>query len=166
LYTYYFSFIKVEENNGILDCCEHSGLGVFRDANAICNGCFAENIPDCYTAFTAKLYGVMIAIEIADRKNWRFLWLETDSQLVVLALKDARMVPWNIRNRWSDCLDIISNMNFLACHMYREGNTYADGLATLGLALSSQVWFPSIPDYISTHYVRNRLGLPNYRFIF
>lgn len=33
----------------------------------------------------------MIAIEIADRKNWRFLWLETDSQLVVLALK---MLEW------------------------------------------------------------------------
>jgi len=81
----------------------------------------------------------MTAIETACRFNWKDIWVKTDSQLVVLALKDAKMVPWSIRNKWTNCLEAISKMIFFASHIRGEGNTCADGLANIGLALSSHV---------------------------
>jgi len=42
------------------------------------------------------------------------------------------------------------NMRFFASHIYREGNTCADGLANHGLSLSSLdlFWFPDAPNFI------------------
>jgi len=56
-----------------------------------------------------------------------------------------------------------NNMNVFVSHMYREGNTCACGLANLALAQSTHVWFPAVLDCIRAEFVRNRLGLPNYR---
>jgi len=51
--------------------------------------------------------------------------------------------------------------------MYIEGNACADDLANLGLyySLNDLVWYDSIPDSISGEYNKNKLGLPNYRFV-
>ncbi|KAK2406406.1 hypothetical protein QL285_042140 [Trifolium repens] len=46
--------------------------------------------------------------------------------LVVLAFSSAKIVPWQLRNRWDSCLLMISNMNFYVSHIYREGNHCAD----------------------------------------
>jgi len=72
--------------------------GIFRNAKGVCRGCFAQNIPNCASAFTAELFAVIIAIEIAENKLWKDIWLETDSQSVVLAFKNISMVPWSLRN--------------------------------------------------------------------
>jgi hypothetical protein len=104
---------------------------------------------------------------VAQREGWYNLWLETDSQLVYLALKSSASVPWILRNRWNNCLAFVRDINFTFSHVYREGNACADGMANIGLALppNSFVWHTSIPDGIREEYSRNRLGLPNYRFV-
>jgi len=56
-------------------------------------------------------------------------------------------------------------MNFVVSHIYREGNSCADGLANLGLAQSAFVWFHSPPPSILADFVKNKLGLPNFRFV-
>ncbi|KEH16647.1 hypothetical protein MTR_0126s0110 [Medicago truncatula] len=76
----------------------------------------------------------MIAIEIAYLKGFQNVWLESDSQLVILAFKS------------------------------KEGNACADSLANLGLSFSSfdLFWSDIIPDFIRGEYIRNRLGMPNF----
>jgi len=54
----------------------------------------------------------MTSIEITASKGWNNLWLETDSKLAQLAFKSHSMVPWYIKNRWTNCLDNINAMNF------------------------------------------------------
>ena len=59
------------------------------------------------------------------------------------------------------------NMRFFASHIYREGNTCADGLVNHGLSLSSLdlFWFPNAPNFIRGEYSRNKLGMHNLIFI-
>ncbi|PNX84973.1 ribonuclease H [Trifolium pratense] len=66
----------------------------------------------------AKLCGAMSAIEIAHRFHWNQLWIETDSSLVVKAFKNDALIPWKLRNRWSNCNCLLRNMNMLLYHMF------------------------------------------------
>lgn len=139
-----------------------SAGGLFRDKGGNCLGCFAQNLGNV-SSFYAELLAAILALEIAQRKGFNYLWLETDSQLVFLALKTSANVPLNIRNRWHNCLSFARNIHFTFSHVYREGNVCADGLANLGLTLppNSLNWFNLIPDGIRGEYNRNRMGLPN-----
>jgi hypothetical protein len=38
----------------------------------------------------------MMAIEIANMKDWTSLWVETDSILVTLVFKNATMITWHL----------------------------------------------------------------------
>jgi len=86
-------------------------------------------------AFHAELMAAILAMEVAKRKGYNYLWLETDSKLVYLALISPFIVPWTLRNRWNNCLVFVSNIHFTFSHVYREGNACADGMANLGLTL-------------------------------
>ncbi|CAJ2657526.1 unnamed protein product [Trifolium pratense] len=88
-----------------------------------------------------ELIGAMTAVEIAHSKGWINLWIETDSMLVVLAFKSSKVVRWTLRNRWDNCLYLLSSMSLLVTHIYREGNHCADKLANLGLSLHSKAWW-------------------------
>jgi len=48
----------------------------------------------------------------------------------------------------------------------REWNFYSYWLVNIGLTFSSFVWLSSLPHSFNIEYIRNRLGLPNFRFIF
>lgn len=78
--------------------------------------------------------------------------------LFVRAFNDARLVPWRVRNRWSNCLSIVSSFNFVVSHVYREGNTCADALANIGLSLNTFVYCSTIPLNVRGDYVKNKLG--------
>jgi hypothetical protein len=93
--------------------------GIFRNHNANLLCCFAENIGR-KSAFKAELCGAMRAIELANYRNWKNLWLESDSTLVVLAFKSIDLVPWELSNRWKNCLKITSGMNFVWFPMFIE----------------------------------------------
>jgi len=159
------TWIKVNTNGALTKNPNRASCGgVFRDHNSIFVGAFAQNL-NTNSAFNAELLGIITAINIAVENNWMSIWLETDSQLAVLAFKNLNMVPWSLKNKWLNCLERVRNMNFLITHIYREGNSCADIMANVGLALSSFVWFPSLPNCIRHDYGRNRLGMPSFRFI-
>lgn len=101
--------------------------GIFRDKSVAVLGCFAVNLGISY-ALHAELIDAMFAIELADKKVWHNLWLECDSQLVISAFNNINVVPW--RNRWRNCLLLSRNMNFGFSHIYREGNSGTDKLAS------------------------------------
>jgi len=138
--------------------------GIFRNSNSDCLGCFASNLGPG-SAILAEFCAAMTAIEIADEKGWRNFWLETDSKIVMLAFSSSFVVPWCIRNKWANCLYKTRLMNFIVSHIYREGNTCADFLANIGLTISDTMWWDSAPLGIGQDLIRNKLGLPNYRFV-
>jgi ribonuclease HI len=138
--------------------------GIFRNSDADCMGCFASNLGPG-SAIMAEFSAAMIAIEVAHEKGWRNFWLETDSKIVMLAFSSSFIVPWHIRNRWSNCLIKARQMNFIISHIFREGNTCADLLANMGLSINDTIWWDEAPNEIRQEMIRNKLGLPNYRFV-
>jgi ribonuclease HI len=136
--------------------------GIFRNflADMVC--CFAQNTGQGF-AFHAELCGAMSAIEIAHSFHWRQLWIETDSSLVVKAFKNDAIIPWKLRNRWSNCNSLLINMKVIVSHVFREGNSCADSLARIGLDLENlTIWF-KLPSVVRDSFLRNKLGLPSYR---
>lgn len=136
--------------------------GLFRNSSSVFIGGFAVNL-GITTALCSELIAAMLAIEIAHKKGYLSLWLETDSKLVFLAFKSSKIIPWHLQNRWSNCIHLISSMNFHVSHIYREGNKCADHLANLGLSTASHAWFTHPPSIIMADLVSNQLGLPNFR---
>lgn len=61
---------------------------------------------------------------------------------------------------------MINQMNFLVSHIYREGNQTADSLANFGRSLNNLEVWEEIPGFITEHYVKDRLGLSKFRFIY
>lgn len=82
-------------------------------------GCFAQNLGVCNALF-AKFMAVILAVECAHQRNWLNLWIESDSKLVTLAVKSPQIVPWQIKNKWLNCLTLLKSMNFLLSHIFRE----------------------------------------------
>jgi ribonuclease HI len=114
-------------------------------------------------ALYAEFMGVILAIECAYDKNWKHLWVECDSKIVALAFKSPHVIPWNLQNRWLNCITKIKSMNFCILHIFREGNHCADKLASLGITLTDFTWWNTAPMIISKDLVSNRHGLPFFR---
>jgi len=160
------SWIKINTDDAaIKNPARAAAGGIFRNSDGACIGGFTHFIGPADALF-AKLIATMVAIEIAVSKGFSNVWLESDSKLVVMAFKSKLVVPWELRNRWENCLHLTYNMRFCVSHIYREGNTWADRLANFGLSLSSFdiFWFDVIPKFVRGEYIRNRLGMSNFRF--
>ena len=71
--------------------------GIFRNSDSICIGCFTQYL-GAKSALHAELLAVMTAIEIAYLRGFQNVWLESDSQLVILAFKTNSTIPWSLRN--------------------------------------------------------------------
>jgi ribonuclease HI len=137
--------------------------GVFRDHNSDFVFAFAEPLGVCSSYF-AELSGALRAIEIAFERNWLNLWLESDSTLVVSAFTNPKKsVAWPLRNRWKNALFMISQMNFIVTHTYREGNIVADLIANFGLSAPHLTSWESAPMFISDALEKNKLGMPCFR---
>jgi ribonuclease HI len=148
-------------NPGIASCG-----GIFRDHNANFVYAFAEPLGR-ETAFFAELCGALKAIELAFEKNWVNLWLETDSTLVVAAFKNPNNpVAWPLRNRWKNAMFMLSQMNCIITHTYREGNKVADLIANFGLSLSDSTSWTVGPDFLLAALDCNKRGLPCFRICF
>ena len=110
------------------DC---SAAGVFRDHHGRVVGCYVQHFGSGF-AYEAELMAAILGIEFASRLGWRCIWLETDSTYVEgLLLRHSSQVPWTYRNRWLAALDTLRTMTFRVSHIYREGNSVADALASL-----------------------------------
>ncbi|KAF1884453.1 hypothetical protein Lal_00028331 [Lupinus albus] len=72
--------------------------------------------------------------------------------------------PCKLQNEWLICKRKLAQMNFCISHIYREGNSCADKLASSGITSKRNSTWKSLPSFISIAYNRNRFGLPNYRF--
>ena len=71
------------------------------------------------------------------RTKQRLVVLETDSILIQFAFKSPSLVPYGLRNRWDNCLEVTRHMNVVLSHVIREINCCADKLANFGLSTNS-----------------------------
>jgi len=131
--------------------------GIFRSSEGFSRGCFAQNLSTDST-FIAEIFGAILAIEIAQSKNWKNIWLETDSLLLVLAFKNPLSIPWALRNRWLNCMEITKTMNFMVSHIHREGNTCVDALANIGLNIVGFFCWQDAPNIVRQDVIKNRLN--------
>lgn len=112
-----------------------------------------------------ELMGAILAIEHAYAHGWSNFLLEPDSKLVVMVFSKPFVVPWQIRNRWDNCTNIIRNFNFWVTHLYREGNYCTGKLVNIGLDVSNFTWWNDVHLDIKLYLIINRLELSNFRII-
>lgn len=62
------------------------------------------------TSYHAELCGAIRAIEIAYEKNWKHLWLKTDSSLVIKAIIASTQIPWGLRNIWANMKVLLTDI--------------------------------------------------------
>jgi ribonuclease HI len=88
--------------------------GIFRNHRDDMICCFAQNTStSSASAFHVELCGAMCAVEIAHSYNWKYLWMETDSTLVVKAFKADPLILWKLKNHWLNCNILLRNMNVI-----------------------------------------------------
>ena len=114
--------------------------GIFRTSRGFFKGAFAIPLGKAF-AFEAELAGAIHAISYAHDFGWTNLWLECDSSYLVTLLRTrSSSVPWRWKPSWLRCIDRISTMNFHVSHIFREGNTVADILASRTTSFQASTW--------------------------
>jgi hypothetical protein len=108
-----------------------------------------------------ELIALIIAMELANSKGWKYLWLESDSLTALRAFENIDLVPWDLCNCWSNCLSLGLHLQW--SHIYREGNACADKFATLGHAYTNLWWWSSLPPNLHDVFLSDKLGDPEYR---
>jgi hypothetical protein len=84
--------------------------------------------------------------------------------LVVVTFENpAKPVAWPLRNRWKNVMFMLSQMNCIVTHIFREGNSVADLLVNYGLTSSVFTSWSSAPLFISADLSKNKLGSPSFR---
>ncbi|XP_057770241.1 uncharacterized protein LOC130990060 [Salvia miltiorrhiza] len=112
---------------------------VFRDKFGWVRGCFHMKCGRGF-AFEAEFHAVITAIAIAHARGWTWLWIEADSTYVVNLLSSrSRDVPWRFVAAWNRTLSLLSDMQIMVSHIYREGNAAADVMAN---PERSEGWWP------------------------
>ncbi|KAF1884423.1 hypothetical protein Lal_00044348 [Lupinus albus] len=87
--------------------------------------------------------------------------LECDSTLVVDIFNEKFNTPWKLQNEWLICKRKLAHMNFCISHIYREGNSCADKLASSGITSKRNSTWKSLPSFISIAYNKNRYRFDN-----
>ncbi|KAK2386846.1 hypothetical protein QL285_060688 [Trifolium repens] len=90
--------------------------GLFRDYMGNFHGGYAQKI-ETVSVLHVELMTLIFAMELANSKGWKYLWLESDSQTALRAFDNVGLVPWDLRNRWSNCLHLGINLQW--SHIYR-----------------------------------------------
>jgi ribonuclease HI len=150
---------KVNTDGSVIDTATACGA-IFRDFMGAYKGGFSSKLEHS-TVLHAELMGIILAMEMALEKGWLRLWVESDSQVAVRASKDHSIVPWNLQNRWHNCLSC--QMQLLFSHVYREGNSCADKLAAHGHVITGFLWWDVIPPFIYHDFFFDRIGFTYFR---
>lgn len=105
--------------------------GLFRDIYVDFLGVLVEPV-GFNSAFFTEILGALQATQHAHHLQYTNLWLKSDFVPAVLVFKNQALVPWSLRNWWSNCLGYARNMNLIVFHIYREDNAYMDSLSNVG----------------------------------
>jgi len=139
--------------------------GIFRGSMREFIGDFSAFL-EVQTALVAEFYGVIHAMEEAQKMGLTSVWLECDSALVCDAFTARTNASWMFRrNRRNTCLNFCGTIRFRVTHIFREGNVCADKLVNLGfIHRESFHWYNRLPYSLFLEFFMNRYSLPMYRF--
>ena len=116
-------------------------------------------------AFEAELLAVSLAVDKAFQLKLSPVWIESDSFYVIKLLHSrSAAVPWQVRSSWQNCLNQLTQLQFHASHVYREGNQVADKLACMGLYLQACKWWSSYPSSCHHLMLNDAVSMESYRF--
>lgn len=155
-------WIKVNTDGSFRDSSRAGFGGVFRNHEGIFIGGFSSKVVVC-SAIDAEILAVLEALQVAWVRRWTHVWLETDSTLVVHYYHHPHSIPWRLRMHWKICLHLASLLHFRISHIFREGNSVADGLANYGANNEGSVWWLSLPTCLATAFGRDLSSRPAYR---
>ena len=120
--------------------------GIFHGSMGEFIGAFSAFL-EVQTALVAEFYGVIQAMEEAQKMGLINVWLECDSALVCAGF------------------NFCGTIRFRVTHIFREGNVCADKLANLGfIHIESFHWYNRLPASLFLEFFMNRYSLPMYRF--
>ena len=91
--------------------------GIFRGSMGELIGAFSAFLK-VQTALVAEFYGVIHAMEEAQKMGLTNVWLECDSALVCVAFNARTNVPWMLQNRWNTCLNFCGTIRFRVTHIF------------------------------------------------
>ena len=78
----------------------------------------------------------IIAINKVAEFNWSNIWIESDSMSIVnLYNNGTGKIPWILRNKWLEAIRKARRMEVVVLHIFREGNSVADRLASQAASL-------------------------------
>jgi len=120
----------------------------FATCGDICRGSMKEFIGvffvvlEVQTAMVAEFYGVIHAMEEAQKMKLTNVWLECDSALICVTFTMTN-VSWMFRNRWNTYLNYGRKTRFMVTHIFLKemfgliNNVFIFLLLSLLLLLSS-----------------------------
>ena len=109
--------------------------GIFRTSWGFTKACFSCGL-SIFFAFEAEMMGFIIAVEKVIEFNWSNVWLELDLMYIVnLFNHGIGKMPWPLCSRWSRAIQYAKRMNLVVSHVYREGNNFANRLASQASSL-------------------------------
>jgi hypothetical protein len=94
----------------------------------VCGGLFCDFLGNYRGGFVVKFGNVLVlhveqlamihATKIAHMNGWHNPWIESDSTAALRAFSYCNMVPWDLSNRWSNCihfgLHVVTSHIFIA----------------------------------------------------
>jgi len=96
---------------------------------ATCGGIFCGSMGEFIGAFSTYLevqaalvtefYGVILAMEEAQKMGLTNAWLECDSALVCVVFTARTNVSWMFWNQWNICLNYCGKIRFRVTHIFR-----------------------------------------------
>lgn len=157
--------VKINTDGAWKSSSQKAGCGgVFRDHRGNFMGAYSSNL-DIPSSIAAEVMAVIKAIQLAWLRDWKHIWLEVDSKVVLSYFHSPSIVPWQLKVEWENCLHLLSQMQFKVSHIYREGNHVADALANHGTTITGFVWWDSPPLFITHSCQQDWLGMPKFRFV-
>jgi hypothetical protein len=135
--------------------------GLFRNHSSDHMGSYAQPL-GTVSILHAELMAIILAIEFAAAHSWYNLLIESDSKVALSAFVNPDVVPWDLRNRWSNCSSL--GLVIFHSHIYREGNICADRLASHGHTIVDALWWDSLPYFLRDLFLHDKLGMHCYRF--
>lgn len=153
-------YINVNTDGSLRNLSAACG-GIFRDQTGAFMGGFSTNLGD-YSVFEAEITGFIIAIEMAVTHHYRYIWIEGDLTIALLAFSQPSLIPSRWRNCWHNCLS--HSMQVLSSNIFHEGNGCKKKLATHGHTVLDTGWWEYLPVFVRDDFYKDRYALPNFHF--
>lgn len=139
-------FVKINtdrsEVNGYIQ-----GGAMYRDSMGFVIATFMRKLGKGQ-AFEAELLIAMEGVTSALMKELSNIVLESDSTYVVSLFNNTNsVIPWKYRSLWAWMMGKLQDVEFMATHIYREGNTVADAISIFRTS-EDYIWWDDIPEFI------------------